>query len=83
MNVHEASRLALRKRMAIDEEARFRTLSVRAAAQFAEDPSPAGRVEWVYHLLCGDPKYGAAELESLDRHWVSCARPEDRYSAVS
>jgi hypothetical protein len=31
MNVHEASRLALRKRMAIDEEARFRTLRVRAA----------------------------------------------------
>jgi tetratricopeptide (TPR) repeat protein len=33
--------------------------------------------------LCGDPKHGAAELESLDRHWVSCARPEDRYALAS
>jgi hypothetical protein len=62
MNVHEASRLAFRKRMMADEEARFRTLSVRAAAHFAEDPAPARRVEWIYHLLCGDPNRGATEL---------------------
>ena len=83
MNVHEASRLALRKRMAADEEPRFRTLSGRAAAHFAEDSAPAERVEWIYHLLCGDPKRGARELESLDRNWGSCARPEDRYALAS
>ena len=48
MNVHEASRRALRKRMFADEEARFRTLSRRAAAHFAEHPASAGRVEWIY-----------------------------------
>src|SRR5271166_4614588 len=83
INVHEASRLALRKRMASDEEARFRTLSRRAAAHLEEDSAPAGRVEWIYHLLCGDPKRGATELESLDRNWGSCARPEDRYALAS
>ena len=83
MNVHEASRLALRKRMASDEEARFRTLSRRAAAHLEEDSAPAGRVEWIYHLLCGDPKRGATELELLDRNWGSCARPEDRYALAS
>ena len=80
MNVHEASRLALRKRMEFEEEGRFRTLSARAAALFAEDSAPAGRVEWIYHLMCADPERGATELEYLDRDWGSCARPEDRYA---
>jgi hypothetical protein len=43
MNVHEATRRALRNRMAADEEARFRKLSGRAAAHFAEVRAPAGR----------------------------------------
>jgi hypothetical protein len=83
LNVHEASRLALRKRLAAVEEARFRVLRVRAAAHFADDPAPAGRVELIYHPLCGDPQRGATELESLDRDWISSARPEDGHALAS
>ena len=80
VNVHEAARLALRKAMAEEAGERFRALSGRAAATFADDFSPTGRIEWLYHLLCADPERGAAECEALDRKWSSAARPEDRYA---
>src|SRR5690348_571491 len=48
LNVHEATRLALRKRLAVDEHSRFRVLSGRATARFANDRTPAGRIEWIY-----------------------------------
>jgi len=82
-NVHEAARLALRTRMAADEQARFRTLAARATACFADDHTPAGRIEWVYHLLCGEPESGADELEKLDRDWSRSARPEDHYALAA
>ena len=78
VNVHEAARLALRKAMAADAGERFRALSGRAAATFADDLSPTGRIEWLYHLLCADPDRGAAECEALDREWSGEAHPEDR-----
>ncbi len=83
VNVHEASRLALRKQMAADEPARFRILGTRAAAYFADNLTQAGRVEWMYHLLCGDPERGANELEKLERDWSRTARPEERYALAA
>ena len=80
MNVHEAARLALRKAMAADAGERFRALNGRAAARFAEDFTPTGRIEWLYHLLCADPERGAAECEALDRKWSGASHPEDRYA---
>jgi hypothetical protein len=83
LNVHESTRLGWRKQFAHERPERFANLSAKAAACFADDSTPAGRIDWIYHLLCGDPKRGATELESLDRNWGSCAHPEDRYALVS
>jgi tetratricopeptide (TPR) repeat protein len=83
LNVHESARLSLRRWLAEDQPVWFRTLSRRAAFHFAADTTPAGRIEWIYHLLCADPERGATELESLDRDWTSCAHPEDRYALAA
>jgi len=79
LNVHESTRLGWRKQLAHEWPERFADLSAKVAACFADDFTPAGRIDWIYHLLCGDPERGATELEELDRNWSSCARPEDRY----
>ena len=79
-NVHESTRLGWRKELARANCARFRFLSKQAADCFADDATPVGRIEWIYHLLCADPNRGADELERLDRQWTGAARPEDRYA---
>jgi hypothetical protein len=83
LNVHETTRLSLRRWLAEAQPTRFRGLSQRAALYFAGDSTPAGRIEWTYNLLCGDPERGATELESLDRNWASSAHPEDRYALAA
>lgn len=82
VNVHEAARLPLRKLVAEDQP-RFRKVSARATAYFAEDLTPAGRIEWIYHLLCGDPERGANELENMERYWTTQARPEDYHALAA
>jgi tetratricopeptide (TPR) repeat protein len=82
-NVHESTRLGWRQQLARNQPQDFATLSAKVAEYFADDFTAAGRINWVYHLLCGDPKRGARELESLDRNWDSCARPNDRYGLAS
>jgi tetratricopeptide (TPR) repeat protein len=79
-NVHEASRLAIRKWMAKEESDLFRKLSARAATFFEGDTTPSGRIEWIYHLLSADPELGADELEKFDREWSNQARPAERYA---
>jgi Flp pilus assembly protein TadD len=64
-NVHDATRLGWRRRLAEDHPASFRVLSARAAAFFEQDASPAGRIEWIYHLLSADPERGANALQNL------------------
>ncbi len=80
VNVHEASRLALRKLIDAEANERFRSLSASAAEFFKSDSTPAGRIEWIYHLLCADPEIGATTLETNERLWSRVARPEDRYA---
>jgi tetratricopeptide (TPR) repeat protein len=80
VNVHEASRLALRKRMAANHSARFRELSARAARCFARNLAPVGRIEWIYHLMSADPDRAALECEALNREWTDIARPEDHHA---
>jgi hypothetical protein len=82
-NVHESTRLGWRKQLAHEQPEHFAHLSAKVAACFADDLTPAGRIEWIYHLLCGDPKRGATELESLNSNWDNCARPGDRYALAS
>jgi tetratricopeptide (TPR) repeat protein len=83
LNVHEAARLALRRRLAESNWNGLCLRSARAAACFAQDPGPAGRVEWIFHLLIADPDRGASELEALHRAWVGRACPEDRFALAS
>jgi len=78
VNVHEAARLALRKSLAAERTDWFRTLSERTATHFAKEPTPAARIEWIYHRLCSAPDEAASELERLDRDWSGTAHPEDR-----
>jgi tetratricopeptide (TPR) repeat protein len=85
VNVHEATRLALRKRIATDEPTRFTLMSQRAAAYFSMDSTPTGRIEWVYHLLssASDKDQGATELEKIHRDWMRRGHPEDRYALAA
>jgi hypothetical protein len=83
-NVHEATRLGWRRLLARENQDVFRGLSIRAAACFAEDPTPVGRIEYIYHLLCGDPERGASELVGLDCKWAAAgAHPEDVYALAA
>jgi tetratricopeptide (TPR) repeat protein len=82
-NIHEATRLGWRKKLAAEAPDRFRGLSLRAAEAFADERTPAGRIEWIYHLLCGDPDRGATELEKLNRDWSSRAHPEEHYALAA
>jgi CRP/FNR family cyclic AMP-dependent transcriptional regulator len=81
--IHEATRLGWRHKLSSRNPDRFRTLSLRAASCFAADGTPAGRIEWVYHLMCGDPDVGASKLEELDRQWSTNSRSEDRYALAT
>ena len=80
INVHEATRLMLRRRMALGRPAQLRELSARAAACFAGDRTPAARIEWLYHLLCADPERGAVECDALVRDWSLNGYPEDTHA---
>jgi tetratricopeptide (TPR) repeat protein len=82
-NVHESTRLGWRVKLAGERPKRFRILSARASSCFAGDLSPAGRIEWIYHLLCGEPDCGASQLEELDRQWTGGALPVDRYALAT
>jgi tetratricopeptide (TPR) repeat protein len=82
-NLHESTRLGWRTKLARERPERFRALSATASSCFANDASPAGRIEWIYHLLSADPDLGASELEELDRQWTGTARSEDRYTLAT
>ena len=82
-NVHQSTRLGWRKELASADRQRFRLLSRQAADCFTGDATHAGRIEWVYHLLCADPERAADELERLDREWTGRARPEHRYALAA
>jgi hypothetical protein len=77
LNIHEAARLALRRQLVEIAPDRFRVLSAHASQYFAHDLSPAGRIEWLFHLLSADPERGASELERLHRDWSGRACHED------
>ena len=77
-NVHETTRLAWRKRLALERPNAWHTLCGRAAVWFAKETAPAGRIEWIYHLLNAEPDQGARRLEDMDRAWTRTAHPEHR-----
>src|SRR5690348_12217646 len=75
--VAEISRLALRKHLAETQRARFTDLNRRMARLLADKLDPAGRVEWIYHLLAADAEQGVTEVAELNRRWTAEARHED------
>jgi tetratricopeptide (TPR) repeat protein len=75
-NVHEATRLAIRRKIHEDEPARFRTLSARAAARWSEDDDVISRVEAIYHRLSSEPEQGATEVERTYWKWDRSGRQE-------
>jgi tetratricopeptide (TPR) repeat protein len=83
--IHEATRLGWRGKIASQDPDRFRSLSLRAASCFSvdADATPAGRIECIYQLLCGDPELGASKLEELDRQWSTNSRSGDRYALAT
>lgn len=78
-NIHEITRLGWRKQLAREDTERFQGLSMQAAAYFANDLTPSGRIEWIYHLLCTESGQGATELEKLYRDWCLTVHHEDIY----
>lgn len=79
-NLHEATRLGWRRKLAAEQPQRLRALSLKAADCFAEDSRPAGQTEWIYQRLAAAPDQAAGELADLNRDWSSRARPEERYA---
>ncbi len=75
--VTPASRLAIKKRLAETQRARFLELSSRLTRLFAADMRPAGRIERIYHLMVVDPEQGTTELADLSRRWTAESRHED------
>ncbi len=75
-NVHEATRLALRRRLQQQEPERLRVLSAKASACFIGD-APALRIEALFHQLSAGPDADAAEaLRLLYKEWEEHGRHE-------
>jgi tetratricopeptide (TPR) repeat protein len=83
VNVHETTRLALRKQMQQDQTEYFRMVSEHAAAHFSEiRTTAAGRIEWLYHLLIARPTQAASECDILCQEWSGQAHLQDQYALV-
>src|SRR5262249_22757996 len=48
-----------------------------------DDATTTGRIERIYHLLCGNPDVGCCELQALDRMWLESGRLEYRYALAT
>jgi tetratricopeptide (TPR) repeat protein len=82
-NVHEASRLALRRRLASSDRDALTTYSSRVANYLLVDARPIAAIERVCHRLVADPDGGTAELANLWRRWSAEGYPEDRAALMS
>jgi tetratricopeptide (TPR) repeat protein len=83
VQVPDAVRTVLRRVLATVEPDRFRVLTLRAAEHFREQPGSAARIEWVFHLLCGDPERGADALAELDREWTDGGHSAERQALAA
>jgi DNA-binding winged helix-turn-helix (wHTH) protein len=80
VNIHEATRLALREEMWRQEKEYFCELSKRASAFFSRRYTPANRIEWLYHLLIANPELGLAEYEAIHQQWNHQTHFENRWA---
>jgi tetratricopeptide (TPR) repeat protein len=56
-------RLGWRQQLFQRDQNQFHILSIRAAEYFGDYDTDTGRIECIYHLLCGHPERGAEKLE--------------------
>jgi tetratricopeptide (TPR) repeat protein len=76
-NVHEATRLALRRDLYSNQAERFRELSSAASKCFAGDSSHE-QIEALYHCLTSEPVKGGGQLKKLESEWFDAGRFETR-----
>ena len=75
MNVHEATRMALRDHLVKTDPDRFHHLSTRATNCFQGD-EPHLRIEALYHRLIAEPEQGRDALRQLYSQWNSAGQHE-------
>ena len=80
VNVHEATRLALREHLRATDLACWKALSTRARAHVGQSTEPHARIEALYHLFAIDQPAAAAACEALDREFTDGGRPEVRHA---
>jgi tetratricopeptide (TPR) repeat protein len=80
INVHEATRLALRQHLRTTDEQRWRDLSSRARHYLANREEPHARIEALYHLFAVDQSQAAIACETMDREFTASARFELRHA---
>jgi tetratricopeptide (TPR) repeat protein len=67
MNVHEATRLALRAKLHVEDPEGLRALSARAQAHFAKDNAAHAVVEALYQRFIAEPEIAERECRKLYR----------------
>lgn len=76
-NVHEATRLALRRKSQSSQHDRFLELSAKAAAYWGRaGDNVVFQIEALYHSLISQPEAGADQLEKTFWKWERAGRPE-------
>ncbi len=80
VNVHEATRLALRDHLRTTDAARWKALSNRAMAHVHQGTQAHFRIEALYHFFAVDQHAAATACEALDREFTNTGGPEARHA---
>ncbi|MDN5849805.1 MAG: tetratricopeptide repeat protein [Nitrococcus sp.] len=80
VNVHEATRFALREHLRTTDAACRKALSNRALAHVSQSTEAHSRIEALYHLFATDQNAAATACEALDREFNDAGRPEVRHA---
>jgi tetratricopeptide (TPR) repeat protein len=82
VNVHQASRKALRKRLRTEQPERFAALSARAREALLQRGESVCRIDALYHFFALDQEAAATEWERIDREIVHPAERETVAAAM-
>jgi len=82
-NVHELTRNQLLDRLWKDNPERFRELSDRVAAYFAQTDRPENQIEWIYQLAVANPDRCINELSDLANGWQNTFRRAELDSLIA
>lgn len=82
LNIHEKSRLLIRKYLLTKTPSKFTSLSHSAALFFSEQNSAHYKIEQIYHKLAAQAESAADELELLFRNFVADSQSDHRSALV-